>query len=368
MSERSDGSSVEFARSLLTPRERTILLAVGQRLTNGEIADTLKVSKRTVESHIASLFAKFGVQKRLDLIALAATDTDDSPPAGLVGSNALMWRELTQLRVRLRESRAMAQAQITLSQALGVLFERYRLPDMTAASRLLHGVAMRHELDVLDVAGALLVAPRPDDEGSWFPDRGPRRGPELSFLPEPPTTVSQVLDAAVEASMACADCEQADLQLSSSSGERHGLDLVTSRGFSTAFVRNFAFVDGEVAERNTTACAIALSTQESVSVPDVTRSDIFAPTALETLAAERVRAVHSAPMVAETGDNAGDCVGVLSTHHDRAGRVPSSATRGELARIAAQTGDWLAWQRRTTRLTALADLHEQAGRYPAATG
>src|SRR5215469_12871322 len=102
---RSDGPApAEFARSLLTPRERTVLLAVGQRLTNGEIADTLKVSKRTVESHIASLFAKFGVQKRLDLIALAATDTDDAPPAALVGTNNLMWRELTQLREQLREA------------------------------------------------------------------------------------------------------------------------------------------------------------------------------------------------------------------------------------------------------------------------
>jgi DNA-binding CsgD family transcriptional regulator len=55
----------------LTRREYEVLLAVGQRMTNGEISDRLLVSKRTVESHISSLYLKSGASTRLDLVSLA---------------------------------------------------------------------------------------------------------------------------------------------------------------------------------------------------------------------------------------------------------------------------------------------------------
>ena len=155
--------------------------------------------------------------------------------------------------------------------------------------------------------------------------------------------------------------DRSDLQLSSS-GPRRGLDLLASRGFSTAFVTQFAFVDARPVDGKTTACALALSRKESVSIPDVTSSAIFAPTALRTLEAERVRTVHSTPM-ATAGQ--GKCIGVLSIHRARPGRVPNRATQAELGRIAGQTGAWVTWQRRTARLHALEDLHERAGGYPA---
>jgi DNA-binding CsgD family transcriptional regulator len=361
MSQQPGASSADFARQLLTPRERVVLLAVGQRLTNGEIADTLKLSKRTVESHIAALFAKFGVRKRLDLIALAPIDTEESAPAHLAGINGLLWREVTQLRKQARESRMTARAYTTVNQAAGVMFERYGLPDLMAALRMLHTVARRHGLDVTEVAGALLTAPRPENRGPWFAEREWRRGPELTFLPEEVPDFSRVLNAAVDAAMACADGDRSDLQLSSS-GPRRGLDLLASRGFSTAFVTQFAFVDARPVDGKTTACALALSRKESVSIPDVTSSAIFAPTALRTLEAERVRTVHSTPM-ATAGQ--GKCIGVLSIHRARPGRVPNRATQAELGRIAGQTGAWVTWQRRTARLHALEDLHERAGGYPA---
>ena len=343
-----DLTAAKFVRSSLSPRERTVLLAVGQRLTNGEIADILKVSKRTVESHIAALFTKLGVSKRLDLIALAATDTAQTPPTGLVGTSELMWRELVQLRRKLRRS----TAETALDRACGVLFERYRLPTFAVAAQLLHIVAVRHGFDVVALARAVLVGPRPED-GQLFPHPDSGRGPELTFVPGAVSSRSQVLTAALAAAMDRADTGQGDLQLVPAGG--HGLDIVAARGFTKAFVTQFAHVDGD-----STACAVALSTREPVSVPDVTRSEIYQPIALDTLTAERVRAVYSTPLLAGRRG-----VGVVSVHGGLPGRLPSRATRGELTRIALQTGAWLGWQRRTARLDALADLHERARRYPA---
>jgi predicted ATPase/DNA-binding CsgD family transcriptional regulator len=59
----------------LTPRERSVLAAVGRRLTNGEIAEEFHVSVRTVESHIASLRRKLGVSSRAALVEHALEQT-----------------------------------------------------------------------------------------------------------------------------------------------------------------------------------------------------------------------------------------------------------------------------------------------------
>ncbi|QKV74822.1 response regulator transcription factor [Amycolatopsis sp. Hca4] len=343
-----------FARLLLTPRERTVLLGVGQQLTDGEIADALNVSRRTVASQVAALSAKFGVQRRADLAALAAREVAESPPGAPARADGALWRELTRLRAQLHESAAAARTLKTLDQASGILYERYRLPSLTVASRLLRQVAERHGLGVADLAAALLAVARPDGDGCWFPRRDWRRGPELTFLPERPSNLAQVLTAALDASAERADTRQGDLQLVPAGGR--GLDIVVSRGFTQAFVTHFAHVEGD-----NTACALALSTREPVSIPDITRSEIFDPMGRDALDAERVRTVHSTPMLTDRDG----CVGVLSTHRSRARQEPSQATRGELTRIATQTGTWLAWQRRTARLDALEDFHRSAGRHPA---
>ena len=63
--------SMAAAREELTPRESEVLAAVERRLTNAEIAEEMVVSVRTVETHIAALRRKLGVDSRAGLVAAA---------------------------------------------------------------------------------------------------------------------------------------------------------------------------------------------------------------------------------------------------------------------------------------------------------
>jgi DNA-binding NarL/FixJ family response regulator len=52
----------------LTKRESEVLDGITQTLTNKEIASMLNVSERTVKFHVSSLFGKFHVKRRVDLL------------------------------------------------------------------------------------------------------------------------------------------------------------------------------------------------------------------------------------------------------------------------------------------------------------
>ncbi|HEX4811122.1 MAG TPA: LuxR C-terminal-related transcriptional regulator [Nonomuraea sp.] len=56
----------------ISPREAEVLAAVGEHLSNAQIAGRLRLSVRTVESHVASLLRKYGVADRRALAAQAA--------------------------------------------------------------------------------------------------------------------------------------------------------------------------------------------------------------------------------------------------------------------------------------------------------
>ncbi|NUT43288.1 MAG: ATPase, partial [Thermoactinospora sp.] len=58
---------------VISEREAEVLSALGQRLTNAEIARKFHISVRTVESHVSSLLRKYGVADRRALAALAGT-------------------------------------------------------------------------------------------------------------------------------------------------------------------------------------------------------------------------------------------------------------------------------------------------------
>jgi len=55
----------------LTMRERVVLELAAEGLTNGEIAIRLSISRRTVESHRASLMQKMGLRSQTDLVRFA---------------------------------------------------------------------------------------------------------------------------------------------------------------------------------------------------------------------------------------------------------------------------------------------------------
>lgn len=55
----------------LTGREREVAALIAQGKSNGEIADELVVSKRTVESHIANILSKLGITNRAQIVRWA---------------------------------------------------------------------------------------------------------------------------------------------------------------------------------------------------------------------------------------------------------------------------------------------------------
>ncbi|MEZ4709352.1 MAG: helix-turn-helix transcriptional regulator [Caldilineaceae bacterium] len=67
----------------MTAREHEVVALIAQGKTNGEIADELVLSKRTVEKHVANILAKLTLTSRaqiirwvLDLNGLLAIEAD----------------------------------------------------------------------------------------------------------------------------------------------------------------------------------------------------------------------------------------------------------------------------------------------------
>ena len=56
---------------MLTPREREMLFLIGEGLSNREIAESLVLSVKTVETHRANLSRKLNVRSRAGLMRLA---------------------------------------------------------------------------------------------------------------------------------------------------------------------------------------------------------------------------------------------------------------------------------------------------------
>ncbi|MFJ3622737.1 response regulator [Streptomyces iakyrus] len=68
----SEQPAVAAELASLSPRERKILVLIGDGLTNREIGKKLYLSEKTVKNHISRLLAKLGVQRRVQAAVLAS--------------------------------------------------------------------------------------------------------------------------------------------------------------------------------------------------------------------------------------------------------------------------------------------------------
>jgi GAF domain-containing protein len=126
--------------------------------------------------------------------------------------------------------------------------------------------------------------------------------------------LQQVLDAAIDFT----EADKGNIQLLD---ERTGsLRIAASRGFAAPFLEFFA----SVTFHSNSACGAALTTRQRVIVENVASSPLFVDTpALEVMLAAEARAVHSMPLVSQSG-----CFwGVLSTHW----RQPKTETGYDVA-------------------------------------
>jgi predicted ATPase/DNA-binding CsgD family transcriptional regulator len=92
----------------VSPREAEIFAAVGERLTNAEIADRFVISVRTVESHVSALLRKLGATDRLALARLARELAAQAEPATTPGLDSLP-RPLTSFFGREADMRVLGE-------------------------------------------------------------------------------------------------------------------------------------------------------------------------------------------------------------------------------------------------------------------
>jgi DNA-binding NarL/FixJ family response regulator len=62
---------VEVPKDQLTPRELDVVKLIAEAYTNKQIAEILKVSEKTVESHRGNVLAKLGMRDRVELVRYA---------------------------------------------------------------------------------------------------------------------------------------------------------------------------------------------------------------------------------------------------------------------------------------------------------
>jgi hypothetical protein len=265
--------------------------------------------------------------------------------------------ELERLRAEVRDLRARARVYPLVSQAQGMLQERYALPDGESAFALMRRASQRYNVKLRTLAQFLLTTPRPDGrEQLWFPRRARRPEPDLTFTSAHRSGVGSrgaVLKAVLSHTLAVTGADMGNVQLTDRA--RGGLRIEEHTGHTPEFVDFFAHVGDDG-----TACARAARDVAPVTVRDVESDPLFSEPARQAILAAGSRACHSVPLTTASGL----CVGMVSAHLDRPVQGLSTAQAEALDTVGGQAGRWLAWHDHTVVLDALEHLHAlgRAGR------
>jgi len=63
---------------VLTSREQQVLELVAEGLSNGQIAERLYISRKTVSVHVSAILRKLGAASRTEAVRLAALATNEA--------------------------------------------------------------------------------------------------------------------------------------------------------------------------------------------------------------------------------------------------------------------------------------------------
>ncbi|MBO8195735.1 ANTAR domain-containing protein [Streptomyces oryzae] len=258
--------------------------------------------------------------------------------------------ELLRLRTEVRHLRAKARTHPLISRAQGVLEERYRLPDDSAAFALLEASSQRFNVRLRTLAAAVVTIPAPRTlDGEWFPGRKRLSAPPLAFAPglrAASANATEVLSAVLRRSMEVAETGMGNVQLVDPvTGD---LRIEKHHGLDDDFLEFFDRVG-----KDGTSCAQASQQVTRVTVTDVATDTVFDEPSRAAILAAGSRGCHSTPLVVPSGQ----VEGVVSTHHERPVRALSASQARALDEVGSQTGRWLEWYHRTVVLDALEDLH-----------
>ncbi|MFI5807844.1 ANTAR domain-containing protein [Streptomyces sp. NPDC051561] len=261
--------------------------------------------------------------------------------------------EIGLLRAELRNLRARAHTHPLISQAQGILQERYRLPDGESAFALLQRASQQHNVRMRTLVEAVVRSPQPESANGalWFPRRARLPAPRLSYETAPQRTGEDsnqgtVLRSVLSQLLAVTDTGMGNVQLPDR--VRGGLRLEHHTGLSEDFVDFFAYV-GE----SGTSCSLAARNVAQVTVKDVESDPVFDEASRRAILAAGSAACHSAPLT----NASGVCVGMISAHLDHKVQNITEVQRKALDDLGSQAGQWLSWYNRTVLLDALEFLH-----------
>ncbi|MER5432550.1 ANTAR domain-containing protein [Streptomyces sp. NPDC002588] len=273
--------------------------------------------------------------------------------------------EVLRLRAEVRALRARVRAHPLISQAQGMLQERYALAGAAEAFALLRRSSQRFNVKMRTLAGALVTTPRPDERTVlWFPRRVRRPEPDLGFMPRDSAggrSRGAVLGAVLNRTLAVVGTDMGNVQTVDRVGG--GLRIERHTGLTDEFIDFFEYVDEEG-----TSCAKAARDVAQVTVSDVENDPVFTEPAREAILAAGSRACHSVPLTS----SAGLCVGMVSAHVDRPLSALGTPQLKALDVMGTQAGRWLVWHEHTVLMDALEYLHAlgraERARHGRATG